>query len=150
MKALLIYSLLFLGPNSHAQDTLAKASIHTWAGGQCCSNGTDISITLTGDWGMHPFDSLVYYSTSGYATCLFPDDFHAVKTSSRPLCSLTYGWSNNRYGTDYATETNTFYGLPGSRVRVTENQTARLLVYSKGKVIRKGIVDEQFSLTAYP
>lgn len=151
MKIIWILFLLVFTSNGFSQDTLANVSIHTWAGGQCCSSGTDVSITLSNEVINLDFDSLVYISSRGQNVLLYSTDFHAVNTSGKSLCTLCYGWSSIRYGQyQYTTESISYYGLAGSRFRDTNWENSKLKIYRDNQLIKEGKVKEQFSMTAYP
>lgn len=150
MKTICIIFLLAFSLNSFSQDTLANVVIHTWAGGVCCSSGTDISITLSDQLAHADFDSLVYVSSNGQNVLLYSNDFHAVNAVRKPICALTFGWSSTRYGTNEYPDTSTHYGLPESRFRNTIGELPELRVYRNSQVIKKGKVSEQFTMTAYP
>lgn len=141
---------LFVSANGFSQDTLAHVTIHTWAGGVCCSSGTDITITLSGQLAQMDFDSLVYVSSNGQNILLYSNDFHAANTTTKPICSLTFGWSSARYITNEYPETSAYYGLPESRFRNIHGELHELRVYRNNQVIKKGKVSEQFTMTAYP
>jgi|GEM_PF-5352021 len=151
MKTILFLFVLTFSLNGFSQDTLANVMIHTWAGGQCCSSGTDVSITLSNELIHLDFDSLVYISSQGQSTLLYSTDFHAVNTLGKSLCTLSYGWSSMRYGQyQYTSESISYYGLAGSRFRIINRETSKLKIYRNNKLIREGKVNEQFSMTAYP
>lgn len=150
MKTICTIFLLAFNLNGFSQDTLANVVIHTWAGGVCCSNGTDITITLSDKVTPLDFDSLVYISSGGDNVLLYANDFHAVNTPVKQTCVLTYGWSSMRYGNNEYQEKSTYYGLPESRFRFSGPQVPKLLVYSNKRVIKEGKVSEQFTMTAYP
>nr|WP_294861808.1 hypothetical protein [uncultured Fluviicola sp.] len=151
MKVICILFLLMSSPDGFSQDTLANVSIHTWAGGQCCSSGTDIGITLFDKWIQLDFDSLIYVSSSGRNVLLYPTDFHAVNAAGKSSCSFAYGWSSMKYGYDQETPGSfSYYGLSSSRFRIVDGETPKLKVYQNNKLIKEGKVTEQFSMTAYP
>ncbi len=150
MKAIWILFLLVFNLDSFSQDTLAHVTIHTWAGGVCCSSGTDITITLSGQLAQMNFDSLVYVSSNGQNVLLYSNDFQAINTLKKPICTLTYGWSSMRYITNEYPDRSTYYGLPESRFRNTNGELPELRVYRNNQVIKKGKVNEQFTMTAYP
>lgn len=150
MKAIWIIFLVTFSLKGFSQETPIKAVIHTWAGGQCCSSGTDITITISDDLIRLDFDSLVYRSSSGQYTLLYQNDFHTVNTPERDFCTLTYGWSNTKYGYDNHPATVSYYGLPQSRFRNAGVEAPKLLIYRNNRLIREGKVDEQFTMTAYP
>ena len=150
MKTICTIFLLVFGLNGFSQDTLANVVIHTWAGGVCCSNGTDVTISLSDKVLALDFDSLVYVSSSGDNVLLYATDFHTVNTPVKRICTLTYGWSSMRYGNNEYRGTTSYYGLPESRFRFSGPQVPKLLVYSNTQVIKEGKVGEQFTMTAYP
>jgi len=96
MKAIWILFLLVFNLNGFSQDTLANVVIHTWAGGVCCSSGTDITITLSDQLAHADFDSLVYVSSNGQNVLLYSNDFHVAGATKKPVCTLTFGWSSMR------------------------------------------------------
>lgn len=151
MKAIRILFLLAFSLNGFSQDTLANVSIHTWAGGQCCSGGTDVSITLSDELIHLDFDSLVYISSTGQSALLYPTDFHTVSVNGKSFCTLSYGLSSMKYGQDqYTSGTTSYYGLTSSRFRIVNLETPKLKFYRNNQVIKEGKVNEQFSMTAYP
>lgn len=151
MKSIRILFLLAFSLKGFSQDTLAKVSIHTWAGGQCCSGGTDVIMNLSDELIHLDFDSLIYISSTGQSTLLYSNDFHAVNTGVKSFCTLSYGWSSMQYGQDqYISGTTSYYGLTVGRFRIVNLQTPKLKFYRNSKVIKEGKVNEQFSMTAYP
>lgn len=151
MKTSWILFLLLVSVNGFSQDTLAKVTIHTWAGGQCCSSGTDISILISSELIRSDYDSVVYISSDGQITLLYPNDFKSIHAAPKNTCILTYGWSSMRYGNDSYPGTFSYYGLPASRFRTGEiRETPKLVFYSGKQIVREGKVSEQFTMTAYP
>lgn len=150
MKTIWILFLLLVSQNGFSQDSLANVVIHTWAGGVCCSSGTDISITLSDEVTKLDFDSLLYISSSGQNVLLYSNDFHVANTSKKSVCTLKYGWSSIRYGNNEYPGTWTYYGLPESRFRNGDQEKPKLVVYSNNRIIKEGKVAEQFTMTAYP
>lgn len=151
MKTSWILFLLLFSANGFSQDTLAKVTIHTWAGGQCCSSGTDISIVISSELIRSDYDSVVYISSNGQIALLYPNDFKSINGTQKNSCTLTYGWSSMRYGNDAYSGTTSYYGLPVSRFRTGEMRAIPKLVFYFGKqMVKEGKVNEQFTMTAYP
>ncbi|TSJ40130.1 hypothetical protein [Fluviicola chungangensis] len=150
MKAIGILFLLVFSPDGFSQDALTNVLIHTWAGGVCCSSGTDVTITIPDELSRLDFDSLVYSSSLGQQVLIYSTDFHSANAPGKGFCTLVYGWSNTHYGYNELPGTSSYYGLPESRFRMTAAGTSKLLVYSGSHLIKEGKVAEQFTMTAYP
>lgn len=150
MKTMCILFLLVFSPHVFSQDTLANVLIHSWAGGVCCSSGTDVTITIPDELSRLDFDSLVYISSSGQQVSIYSTDFHSAKTPKKDFCTFVYGWSSKNYGYNEHLETTSYYGLPESRFRITVAAASKLQVYSDNRIIKEGKVAEQFTMTAYP
>lgn len=86
-----------------AQDSITLVQ-RTWAGGICCSSGTDISMFIPKEIDELNIDSM---EVNIRGTKIHVSE--AVLRSSDKKCYPAFGWSSNEYSQDFST-TN-YYGI---------------------------------------
>lgn len=151
MKQLILFLVaLTCTAFTYAQQSRYTVDQHTWAGGICCSGGTDYTISL-----QFPakdfvcFDS-VRVETHGISVAIADSEFHrAVYGDSIVHFTLKFGSSySERYNVgEYTTG---HYGLEEGRVHWTGNPENRitLLRGKREEVLENVLVTD--SMTAYP
>jgi hypothetical protein len=149
MRSILIIFSLAFSMTGFSQDTLATVVNHDWAAGQCCSSGTDITLTLSEKLTSWDFDSLVYISSHSSRVVLYPTDFYEQGFHPENKCIVSYGWNTSSHGRHTLGSSTVCYGLPENRFTIVSNQQAHLLIYKKNEM-KRAFVKEHFTITAYP
>lgn len=151
MKYLLIavttMSCFFLKAQSHAE-----MNHHVWAGGVCCSAGTDFTLTLifrSADYVC--FDS-VFVETEGMQFQLGENQF--VKTlvgDSLIRFTSRFGYSSHAAYETYAEMKMSYYGVSEEKIHPVSNVENSITVYRKnGSVEPVSDFRVTESMTAYP
>lgn len=147
-STLFIFFAMFIQSIS-AQDTLGKLSIHFWAGGQCCSNGTDYAFEGAFMLPTSEIDS-VKLTFDGISLTLNKEDlaqFEPIHSIS-PL--LKFGHSNNDMGYPYQNDTSIYYGFDKDRFQLAKTYDKPIAIFLKSGKVISGKLDITETLTAYP
>lgn len=140
MKRLFILSFLFItGLYTHAQIKV-HSHTHSWAGGVCCSGGSDYTLTIKipkGEW--QQFDSLLVCSETGkYSYGV--KQLNPTMVNDTLVVTVKYSYYYNRTAKDY--------DLFETRKPISCNGYLSL---QKGYVRKElSITSESESMTAYP
>ena len=143
MKIILLSILLFFVSKGYSQDTITVHS-KQWAGGICCSSGTDFYVSFPVLKMAKNIDS-VQILVQGMVIHLQGDNF----TTSGQTCSFNFGWSNRNYY-EPGGETTSYYGIRQNQISASENLKNRaIFFYSKG-IKNEAFVNFTEDYIAYP
>lgn len=145
-----IFATMALVFCSHAQSVKAGVNRHFWAGGMCCSSGTDYTFSITlRQTGFQCFDSLLM-ETDGFRLTVADNQLTRI-SSGDSLITFSYQFglrSNSRMDVnDYQVQ---YYGTNGRQLVRQEPFGNRIvLIRRKDREELTGIVATE-TMTAYP
>lgn len=155
MKLILTVFIVLSFYNLNAQSphySSAKMNSHSWAGGMCCSNGQDYTITIYLEKGFNNcFDSVIA-EVDGMKVSVPEKSFTKTEfNDSIVQYYFKFGWSNSgREDNNYALKENNYYGIELKDIVFPEEYVNRLtLVRHHNKEIIENLEFTR-SITAFP
>lgn len=154
MKSTITFILVLCVCNLYAQnDRNIKARInsHFWAGGVCCSNGHDISITIFLDQKFNKcFDSALV-EVDGIRVMVAERSFtKTILNDSIVQLDFKFGWSNNSHSDPHDSLTPNYYGIELRDVVFIGELSSRITLISNHNTVIISDLESTRSMTAYP